>query len=153
MFVNLLEANMLIHMKVILIAVIRKRKLKILEDFMLEKSSANVLFCVMRVWVKTPFIQAQKPSHDSQFFMKDEYTNQSGQKSKLGVIESLIFNINDEIAYIINNGKIGWPVDKVIWPFVDSYEKDFGKEKFDKIKDTIPWLIKMNDSVIANNKT
>ena len=85
--------------------------------------------------------------------MKDEYTNQSGQKSKLGVIESLIFNINDEIAYIINNGKIGWPVNKVIWPFVDSYEKDFGKEKFDKIKDTIPWLSKMNDSVIANNKT
>ena len=81
--------------------------------------------------------------------MKDEYTNQSGQKSKLGVIESLIFNINDEIAYIMNNGKIGWPVDKGIFPFVDSYEKDFGKEKFDKIKDTIPWLIKMNDSAIA----
>ena len=131
----------------------QKKKLKVLEDFMLEKSSANVLFCVMRVWVKTPFIQAQTPSHDSQFFMKDEYTNQSGQKSKLGVIESLIFNINDEIAYIINNGKIGWPVGKAIWPFVDSYEKDFGKEKFDKIKDTIPWLIKMNDSAIANNKT
>ena len=85
--------------------------------------------------------------------MKDEYTNRFGQKSKLGVIESLIFNINDEIAYIMNNGKIGWPVDKKISPFADSYEKDFGKEKFDKIKDTIPWLIKMNDSAIANNKT
>ena len=127
----------------------QKEKIEILEDFIHEKSSTNVLFCVMRPWIKTPFIQAQKPSHDSQFFMKDEYKNQSDQKSELGIIESSIFNIHDEIAYIINNGKIGWPHKKVILPFVDSYEKDFGKEIFDNIKETVPWLIQMNDSVIV----
>lgn len=125
----------------------QEKKRKILADFMYEKSSANVLFCIMRPWVKTPFLQAHKPSHDSQFFMKDEYINESDQKSELGIIESSIFNIHDEIAHIINNGKIGWPTKKTIWPFVDSYENDFGKEIFDKIKETIPWLTQMNSGV------
>ena len=112
-----------------------------------ETSSANVLFCVMRNWIKTPFLQAHEPSHDSQFFMKEPYTNKTGQNSDLGIIESIIFNIHDELAYILNNGTIGWPFKKVFFPFVDSYENDFGKDTFIKIKKTIPHLGQMNDNV------
>ena len=121
-----------------------EKKRKVLTDFMDEKCSANVLFCVMHQWVKTPFLQSVKYSLDSKFFMKEDYTNKSGQKSKLGIIESVIFNIQDELAYIINNGSIGWNAKKCIFQFVDSYEKDFGKELFENIKETIPWLSQMN---------
>ena len=121
-----------------------EKKRKALADFMDEKCSANILFCVMQQWVKTPFLQSVKHSLDSQFFMKEDYTNKSGQKSKLGIIESIIFNIHDELAYILNNGRIGWNAKKAIFPFVDSYEEDFGKELFENIKETIPWLSQMN---------
>ena len=122
----------------------KEKKRKALADFMDEKHPANVLFCVMLSWVKTPFLEATSPSSDSEFFMKDHYTNQSGQKSELGIIESIIFNIHSEVAWIIKNGKVGWDRKKTIFPFVDSYEKDFGKKIFEEIKKTIPWISQMN---------
>ena len=121
-----------------------EKKRKELANFIDEKCSATVLFCVTYSWVKTPFLQTTSTSSDSEFFMKDPYTNRSGQESNLGVVESIIFNIHSETAQIITNGKVGWDRDKVIFPFEDSYEQDFGKEIFEKIQKTIPWLSQMN---------
>ena len=79
--------------------------------------------------------------------MKENYTNSSGKKNEIGVIESIIFNIYDEIFHILDNGKIGWSHDKVIWPFDESYRKDFGDELFTKINDTLPFLRELNSNI------
>ena len=124
----------------------QKKKMEVLAGFVDEKP-ANVLFCVMRDWVKTPYIQSHRNSQDSTFFMKEHYTNQSGNKSEIGIIESIVFNVKNEISYILNNGKVGWPSKKVIFPFVESYKNDFGKEIFYEIKKTWSWLVQMNESI------
>lgn len=124
----------------------QKKKMKVLDEFIDEKP-VNVLFCVMSQWIKTPFLQFHGDSYDSRFSMKESYTNDSGKKSEIGIIESVIFNIQDEIGHIFNDGKVGWSFNKIIFPFLDSYKNDFGVDLFYKIKKTLPWLIQMNKNV------
>lgn len=129
------------------------KKRNVFYDFIDEESPANILFCVMSSWIKTPFIQTIRPSRDSQFFMKEPYTNKSDRTTKIGIIESIIFNIHDEFGYIIKHGKPGWLRDKYFLPFIESYKDVLGKEIFDAINKTMPWLDQMNKECVARNKS
>ena len=121
----------------------QQKKLSILHDF-IDDVPMEILFCVTSSWIATPFIASSRPPRDSKFYMKEPYTNASGKKSELGVIESIIFNIQDEIAQIIKTGKIGWSRDKVIWPLVDSHKDYLGSRLFNEIEATWPFLQNLN---------
>ena len=112
----------------------------------IDENPMDVLFAVMSQWVKTPYVQFTNKILDSDFPMKEKYTNLSGRTTQIGVVESIIFNIQDEIAHIINNGKIGWTHNKVIWPLVPSHRNDLGDTLFDKIKESFPHLKAWNPS-------
>lgn len=124
----------------------QQEKLNMLHNF-IDDVPMEVLFCITSSWIATPFIASSKPPRDSKFYMKEPYTNASGKKSELGVIESIIFNTYDEIAHIIKNGKMGWSRDKVIWPLVDSHKNYLGDRLFNEIKATMPFLQNLNVNV------
>ena len=119
-------------------------KIKLLLDFMNDKKAIDVMFCVMSQWIKTPSVKFVGGGSDSSFGMKESYTNRSEKTTKIGVIESIAFNIHSEIAYIINNNKMGFDYHKIILPFDESYRNDFGDELFEKIKNSLQYLEKWN---------
>ena len=121
----------------------QQKKLNELYKF-LDEIPMAVLFCVTSSWIGTPFITPTTPPRDSNFYLKEPYTNVLGEKSDLGIIESIIFNIHDEMAQIINSGKIRWTRHKVIFPFVPSYRNDLEDRLFDEINKTIPFLVQLN---------
>ena len=84
------------------------------------------------------------PQVDSEFFMKEKYTNVLGKTTEIGTIESIVFNIRDEITHIINTGKMGWVHNKVIFPFEESYRNDLGDTLFEKIQKSSHYWNKWN---------
>ena len=122
----------------------QKKRMKILADYMRDRASARVLFCIMSQWIATPFLRTIHEQHDSDFLLKERYTNRAGNTTEIGITESIVFNVMDEISHILKTGRMGWIQNKVIWPFVESYRSYFGDDLFEKIKDSSSYWYEWN---------